>query len=354
MLDTDCLDAVPRLGWISAGSPITKLEALAHELDLRSLSVKRDDCLPALYGGSKPRKLDYLLAAGPYRSASGWHSVGALGSGHLVALARAAELLSKELHAHVFRAPLHPYALENLAFTAARAARIHDEKSRLWLLAKPALLGSGRFSGLPVVPPGATSPLGTVGMVRAGLELGADVRAGRLVEPDTLYVAFGSGGTAIGLAIGCALAGLRSTVAAVAIVERPFVMRHRVDRMVRSSIAELARFGVPIPRDFAPRLRVIRTAIGRGYERPTEAGTRASALFLGHGIASEPAYTGKTLAALVSDARARRGGDVLFWNTCRGALPAPEAAWESRLPPRIRALVSNAAAARAAPFPDPR
>lgn len=81
---------------------MTPLPLLAAELGLAWLGVKRDDQLDALSGGSKPRKLDYLLAAPPFADAPSWAAVGAIGSGNLVALTGAAAVLGRRLDAHVF------------------------------------------------------------------------------------------------------------------------------------------------------------------------------------------------------------------------------------------------------------
>src|SRR5215468_1905010 len=100
------LDALPRLGWVEEATPVTPLPALAEELGLEFLGVKRDDLGEALYGGTKPRKLDYLLAAPPFADAPEWTGVGGIGSGALVALTAAAERLGRRLSAYVFWTPL--------------------------------------------------------------------------------------------------------------------------------------------------------------------------------------------------------------------------------------------------------
>ena len=90
----------PTLGWENVPSPITALPELASELGLSSLRIKRDDLFHALLGGTKPRKLNFLLAQERFAQAQKWHGVGAIGSGQLAALYQAAATYQKKLDVH--------------------------------------------------------------------------------------------------------------------------------------------------------------------------------------------------------------------------------------------------------------
>ncbi len=65
-------------------TPVTPLPRTAEILEIGFLGVKRDDLLEPLHGGSKPRKLDCVLARAPFTDAPAWASPGAIGSGSLV------------------------------------------------------------------------------------------------------------------------------------------------------------------------------------------------------------------------------------------------------------------------------
>eukprot|EP00729_Bicosta_minor_P000800 gene800-4739_t len=67
--------------------------------------------------------------------------------------------------------------------------------------------GSKRRNAYPI-PAGGSSPLGNVGFVNAALELEEQISAGLLPAPDAIYIAMGSMGSAVGLAIGLAAVGL--------------------------------------------------------------------------------------------------------------------------------------------------
>ena len=335
------LQAAPRLGWVAEPTPVTALPELAKQLQISWLGVKRDDLAQPLHGGSKLRKLDYLLAAEPWRSAPQWSSAGAIGSGHLVALAAAAEQLHKRLHGELFWEPLSHGVLENLAYTVstAQSLRFHRHRLGLALTAAPVLLG-GRWRGAQVVPPGATAPIAALGLVRAGLELGQQVAQGELPCPERIYAALGSGGTAAGLLVGLHLAGLPTQLHAVLTVERLLAPRPRLVALVRSIEKILRSMGLEAPPVDLRRLILDPRQIGPGYGVATAASQTARDQLLGQGIAAEDVYTGKAWAALIADAN--QGGPTckgpwLFWNTVRSSVPLPaDPLWLERLPEWLR------------------
>ncbi len=333
------LQTAPHLGWAEEPSPVTLLPQLAQRWGLPWLGVKRDDQLPALYGGSKVRKLDYLLACEPWQSARRWSSVGAIGSGHLVALTAAAAQLDRELHAEVFWEPLSHGVLDNLAYTAstAQSLQFHRGRAGVALRAAPVLV-AGRWRGGAVIAPGATVPVAALGLVRAGLELGRQVHAGILPEPQRIYLSLGSGGTAAGLLVGLALAGLATHVYAVLAVEPVFAPRLRLASLVRSIEKRLAADGLVVPPVDLRRLHLDASQVGPGYGVATPASRAMRQQLLALGVAAEDVYTGKAWAALAVDAQiAVDKGPWLLWNTVRSAQPLPARPdWATRLPLWLR------------------
>lgn len=328
---------LPRLGWSSSVSPVSELADMAAEIGVAWLGVKRDDLLSVGSGGSKVRKLDYVLAAEPWASAPGFATSGAIGSGHLVACVQAAQRLGRTVDATLFWQPPSDDVLANLAFTAAGADRLNYRRSRLGVaMRSPGLLLGGRSTRGPVVPPGASNAIGTLGMVRAGLELADQVRAGEIPRPDRLYVALGSGGSAVGLAIGLHLAGLETEVVAVAVVERLLSTSWRIAALARATCRVLATAGFNANAD-SLRLLIDRGHLGRGYGTPTDTSLKMRTRVSPAGIELDGVYTGKAMGALLADAAAGFSGNVVFWQTRRGPLPPPTAAWRERLPPRLRA-----------------
>jgi D-cysteine desulfhydrase len=154
-----------------------------------------------------------------------------------------------------------------------------------------------------------------LGHLNAGLELAAQVRAGLLPEPARVVVPLGSGGTAAGLALGFAAAGLRTTVVGARVGPRVAVNRRRVLALAARTARLVARVtGAPFPGS-APRLVVAHDVYGGAYGRPLPAGAAAAALLAERcGARYDATYSEKALAAALTVAR---GGDgpTLFWLT---------------------------------------
>jgi D-cysteine desulfhydrase len=192
-----------------------------------------------------------------------------------------------------------------------------------------------------VIPPGGTGPLGTLAFVSAGLEIADAVERGSMEAPARIYVPLGLGGTACGIALGCAIAGLGSEICAVRASNPTTVTDATLASIVDATVGFAAAIDATFPRVPRSRLniRIDGRFVGRGYGAPTREGdeairqARASA-----GWELDPVYTGKALAALVADARSgvrgRTLGPVLFWNT-QNSRPLPRA----QVPEEFRAYV---------------
>src|SRR5262249_49029542 len=130
----------------------------------------------------------------------------------------------------------------------------------------------------------------------------------------------------VGLALGLALGGARTTVIAVSVVERLLATRARLRGLERALVAELARVGIPAPGGPLP-LALDHAHVGAGYAHPTTEALTACASLAGEGIPLEPVYTGKAMAALLADARRLGLQRALLWCTVRRALPEPDPSW---------------------------
>jgi D-cysteine desulfhydrase len=343
-LEPGALDALPSLGWIPSASPVVELGELARHLGAVSLWVKRDDRLPALAGGTKARKLDAILADPSFRRAGRFASVGAVGSSHLAACALAAAELGLGLDAYVFLEPITQGVLENLAATARASTRfvVHGSRTEL-ALRSPSVL-RGKLDGVPVVPPGGSSPAGVAAMVRAGLELAEQVRAEELDPPDVVYCALGTGGTAAGLALGLGLGGLSSTVRAISVVEWPLSSKARLRALMAAAARYVGeRAGLALDPTRAAPIELVRAELGPGYGEDSPRSRAATEILRREGVPAEPLYTGKAMAALLDDAaRGRLPGRVLFWCTTHGPELPSEPHWRERLPPRLEAWLARA------------
>jgi D-cysteine desulfhydrase len=156
--------------------------------------------------------------------------------------------------------------------------------------------------------------------VNAAFELRAQIEAGLLPEPDTVYVAAGTTGTAVGLMLGLRAAGIRTQVMLVRVTAESFVNSRRIMQLLDETNALLEDGDPSFPGLHFDEADIIlrHDFYGEQYGLYTDESVAALRLMKDtQGIALEGTYTGKACAALISDAR--RGflkeKTALFWNT---------------------------------------
>jgi 1-aminocyclopropane-1-carboxylate deaminase/D-cysteine desulfhydrase-like pyridoxal-dependent ACC family enzyme len=311
-----------RLPWIPLGkfpTPVERAKGVSRSTGAE-VWIKRDDLSAPDYGGNKVRKLELLLGHAVARGCARVITLGALGSHHALATTLHARKAGLDVTLVLYPQPIDAHVADDLLADHALGARLvrSNGPARAFLLAGRELLRPGRAE---LIPPGGSSSLGTVGHVEAGLELAEQIHAGELPEPDEVYVAFGTGGTAAGLALGFALAGLRSTVIAVRVVPAIVANAPLLAKLGRGARALLRRGGARLPR-VRSRIELEPRFLGPGYGVATDASRAAVERFMKEdGLQLETTYTGKTAAALL--ARARSGKTMLFWDTFSSADIAP-------------------------------
>lgn len=280
------------------------------------LWVKRDDLSDSRYGGNKVRKLEHLLAVAQRRGGTVL-TAGAIGSHHVVATAVHAARLGLEVEAVRFAQPENDHVLAMAATAEAVGVRTtmagRAELMPFVLAQRWAELSR---KGGTLVTPGGSTPLGVLGYVGAGLELVDTFAAEGWDEPDDVVVALGSGGTSVGLAVGLALGGWRRAQVVAVRVADAIVTNRLVLAGLEAGVRSLLALGGLLP---PPARWAIDTAwFGPGYGHSTEAATAAADRAAALGIASEPTYTAKALAAAF--ARHDAGREVVYLQT----LAAPD------------------------------
>jgi len=309
--------AIPRIRLASLPTPVEtkRLPTANGRVDI---AIKRDDLTGERYGGNKVRKLEYLLQRARDRNAVRTATFGTVASNHALATALYSKSLGFECTCFLsnqFRTPACARALNLHLENGTEIVRYGGSRSTRIATLRQHLRGRRTF----LIPPGGSNWLGAAGFVNAGLELAGQVESGELETPARIYVANGTMGTAVGLALGLALAGLDTEVHAVRVTE-PFVsgpdaMRH----LLRKTGAMLNSLDPAVPADLADRARYVfrEGFLGDGYAKPTAAAERAIAIARDElGLTLEGTYTGKALAALLHDLdEGGVPGSVLFWNT---------------------------------------
>ena len=305
----------PSLAWVPRvrlGAFPTAVERLpsAHG----ELWIKRDDRSGTPLGGNKVRSLEFLLAG--LDPGAEIVTTGSRGSTHALATAIYGRALGARVTVVRWPQVMNPEAFQVAAAIRAAAAETHDAGSTLGALARAALIRLRR--GARWIPPGATSPRGALGHVNAALELAEQVRAGRLPRPARIVVPLGSGGTAAGLALGLAIAGMDTTLCCAAVAPRIVANKRRVLSIARQCARFIERgTGTTLPRVDPARITVDRDYYGGAYGQATTGGNDAARWLLdAAGIAIDATYSAKAFAsAMAHAAREHDAGPTLFWLT---------------------------------------
>ena len=320
-------DALPYISLTALPTPLDEAPALARHLGLSSLAIKRDDLTSAVYGGNKVRKLDYLLADALARGCDSVVTFGAVGSNHALATAVFAQRLGLACHVVLVPQATTPYVAATLRYhlhigTILHAARnFSHSREFLEQIRKTHPQGPGRVCEIPW---GGSNWLGAAGFVAAALELAAQIKASGVAPPDFIYLAAGSMGTVIGLALGLRVADLDTRIVAPRVVPFGATAANRVVELVTEANRELhARdAGFPLVSDPGGNVELRTEFLGTGYAEATPEALEAVALMheLEH-LKLETTYTGKAFAGVVTDARSGRltGKRVIFWNTYNSA-----------------------------------
>lgn len=329
-----------------ARAPLGTWPAPVRRLDVDlpgevALFLKDEGGVSPVYGGNKVRKLELALAVAQARGpGAAVVTGGAAGSHHALATALHGRTLGLDVHVVLGPQAETAHVRETLARTAAAATRVVPVAKARNLPTALARVGARlarRRGPRPLLLPlGGSSPEGVLGSVGLGLEIAEDVAAGRIPEPDQVFLAAGSGGNAAGLWLGLRLAGLATEVVAVRVGPHFLVNPARLGRLAWGAAALLPETGVPLR--FPPDgLRVEGGFAAPGYGTASPAAEAAIAEAAGVGLALERTYTGRALAACLAAARGgSTGANVLFVNT-KSQVPLPP---PPPLPDALRALLT--------------
>ncbi len=312
---------LPKVSIADLPTPVSE-----HELTLpagsRSITVKHDEATSTLYGGNKVRKLEYLLQRARDRGARRVATFGAAGSNHALATAIHATELGLDCTcflAHQRATPKVPVALNMHRQLGTEVFRFGHGVDSVDLFRRHL-----QFRGAWVIPLGGTCWLGAVGFVNAGLELAQQIADGILERPDQIYLACGTTGSAAGLAVGLAAAGLNTTVQAIQVADNPFASEAKMRRLVSKTRSLLQRIDPAFRADISAERLVWRDEfLAGGYARADDATESAVEIARDHaGLALERTYTGKAFAAMLHDLQssAYDGKRAMFWNTYNARL----------------------------------
>jgi D-cysteine desulfhydrase len=301
-------------------TPVDRAEKLGAQIGVPNLWIKRDDLSGPTYGGGKTRKLEFYLAEAKAQGAREIVTFGGYGSNQAVATALWGK--ANGFAVKLLLAPQMPsvYVEKNL-FAMHRAGAtievVRDGVGAAEMRAKEKLERDGGTASY-LIPPGGSSPLGNLAFVSAAMELANQIRAGQCPLPDCIYLAMGTMGSAVGIAIGLEFVGLGTEVVAVRASSAQTSSEARFFAMVKQTVAYARGLDPSFPdlRVDRRRVRFVTHQLGGGYGFPTRSGAAAMKVFEEfQGYSLESTYTAKTMAVLIADVKRLAGKTVLFWNS---------------------------------------
>lgn len=310
------LGKYPSRGYVQTETPLERLPRLGAELGL-DLWCKRDDLLPLAGGGSKTRKLDYLVEEAIAEGADSIVTCGAIQSNHCRLTASAAAMEGLECHlvleervpgSYDPQAGGNNYAFSLLGATSRCVPLDGVPEGVEALMAELKAAGKKPY----FIPGGGSNAIGSLGYVKAALSL---VEASRAAdEPfDAIVCCSGSGGTHSGMLAGLRAAGDQTPVYGISV---RFDTERQAANIHKQYVACAALFDVDAPEE---DVVVVDSFVGPGYSLPTDKMKEAISLFAKReGIFLDPVYTGKGAAGLIGLARdgtLKPGSKVLFLHT---------------------------------------
>jgi D-cysteine desulfhydrase len=316
-----------RLSLVTGITPVRMLPALSA-LAGRDVYVKQDDLTSPIYGGTKTRKLEYILHDAMAVCSGSLVTLGGWGSHHITATALHARSFGLQVNAVVAPQPNSRRVEAALRHSLAAGAILHPASGDLnaalclWRLMRQ-LRRDGQRPYL--VNLGGSSAWGCLGTVRGALELVEQERAGHAPLTASLVVALGSGSTAAGLALGFVLAGSPRPIHAVRATSAMVVNRFVIGRLIEGAAKLLlgSKEHRALVREACELIQFDTAMIGRGYGWPTDSGTAAMKTAQLDDLMLESTYTAKAMASLLG--QSRHSTPTLYWHTLAAELPAPSA-----------------------------
>lgn len=314
---------LPYVSLASLPTPVQAMPELGRELGISQLYCKRDDMSGQAYGGNKVRKLEFLLGEAKALGQEHVMTIGAIGSNHVLATCIYARQLGMSVAAQHYPQPVTDHVRDNLL-------ALSTTKPELKLLGHPVQLPFTMFKAhlkswmaqrppTYYVPAGGSSALGSMGYVNAAFELKRQIQEGLMPEPDVIFVTAGTCGTVSGLALGLAMAGLKTHICAVRVVDRVVCNKANIKRLIHQGRALLEQHGVTkLPEVPGSQVSLVQGYFGEAYGVATAQGLHAQQLVeQREGLHLDPTYTSKTFAALIGERHRLSLKDkvVLFWQT---------------------------------------
>lgn len=296
------VNALPRIRLGTLPTPLDEAPRLGASLGLSRLLVKRDDLTGLALGGNKVRKLEYIMgdakakgadvvitAAGPQSNRARMTAAACRKAGLDCILLLAGDYGSKAPTGNLMLNEVFGAEVCMLDAPDSYSADALAEANRI----ADALRRAGRHPYLTEV--GALSePLSDVGYFLGGCELLEQCRASG-IEPGTVLLAIGSGGTQAGLLVGLRALGSKARVIGISTDPGAMQRSARVRRHA-SDLIDWLGLELQLPDS---DIVVDDTFSAAGHGEPDESSVSAVRLAArSEGLLLDPTYVGKVIAAL--------------------------------------------------------
>ena len=306
----------------SAGvTPIERLETFSNKLGGPTVYVKRDDMYGTLFpGGSKTRKLEFLLAEAKQKGADNIITCGAPQSNHCRLTIAAAIKLGLPCHLIIDERIPGTYKVDangnNLHYRLLGAKSITAVKGGADLMAAmqekaEELKKEGKTSYL--IPTGGSTAVGALGYAACCLEIMQQLFDLNL-RIDHIVLTSGSAGTHAGMLVGMKALSGGIPITGISI-SRNADLQKDVAYDLSIKTAKLLGTVEPKPDDVV----VYGDYVGEGYSLPTKGMVNAvKQLAQTEALLLDPVYTGKTMHGLIdlaSKGMFKKGENVLFLHT---------------------------------------
>ncbi len=310
------LRAVPWIPLAAYPTPIEDAQRLRAALGGGPrLLVKRDDAISFGFGGNKVRKLEMVAARARADGADLLITTGGVQSNHCRVTAAAAARLGlrclivangvppERLSGNALLDSMYGAEVRYVATREDRAPAM-EESAAAWRA-----IGGRPF----VIPLGASTPLGALGLARAVGEMLAQLPA----PPDYIFHSTSSGGTQAGLLAGCRLHGIGTRVVGISADEPAAGIHRTVGGILEGIGAMLGRDGARFAAACA--IEADDRFVGDGYGVATDESREAQTLLARtEALVVDHTYTAKALAGMmgwIREGRIDPNATALFWHT---------------------------------------
>ena len=301
----DTLNNYPRISLTRLPTPLHPLPHLGPRLGL-NVSMKRDDLTDLVFGGDKPRKLEYEVAQALAQGADTLVTCGSSQSNHARLTTAAARHVGMQCAVVLGRDRYEAFQ-GNLLTVYLMGAQVHlVESSEHWNIEQQTLdlCETLRSQGhVPhYIPVSGTTLHSCLGYVRCGLEIVSQVE-GQGLHLDAIYVPFGTGGIFTGILLALRAKGITCPLIGISVNAK----REQCYENLETWWAQLCRLLECDPQ--LPRMpfEIYDEFIGREYGDPTEACLDAIQLLAQtEGILLDPVYSGKMASGFLTHHAAGR------------------------------------------------